>query len=205
MRDELKEIVCAIAEKMNARHPNDIEAATDAAVAECKALGENREIETAMIWEGWRNQIYAARDKVSTSINRQRFSNCKPKVNQFGSKTVQEAYISVYSKPIAGRTLGDIKWCEIPALIAKCRGQKDGWGRSEEFLVNLQKHGPSDPKDQTAIRDSGKEKIINNMYATIIGAVAVPDVQPLGDRSDEFGHRQAKRVSQAAATKVAGK
>ena len=116
MTDAANASLNAIVAEATASHLDDISAAVDAALAECRRTSWFKDLTDELVREAILHQVHDCRHHLATTARRNAgVYGCTAKVHAGRAETI---VADLFDYPINGRTLGSILGSELPEIAA---------------------------------------------------------------------------------------
>jgi hypothetical protein len=167
MNTVIPESVTAIVEKVVARHPNDIGAATNEALTKVKASPNFKEFYMSLVTHCLTELIYDARHKANVQLKRQtgRYNN-KSKVDYTLSSS---SYRYCYDYYVNGQTLGNILGKDLLSIANSEKEIAGGHLFNHELCTWLSTQVP----DDKMVREVVSEKKLQQAFTRFRNKVEV--------------------------------
>lgn len=116
-----EEVLC-VCRAASERHPEDVSAAVDEAVARLKRLASYPDLVETLVRQAVQDLVYEARHVKNVRTRRENGGyGGPPKVTVGGNAEIGRVYEDVFAYRIAGTTLGSLTGAELPAVASKER------------------------------------------------------------------------------------
>lgn len=141
-------------------YPNDVNAATTAALARIKKLPNYAEVVEELLRDAVQELIYDIRHRKNVQLKKQEAAYGGPSKVPSRSPAVRRVHQSLYEYHIAGRTLGDIRGAELETIADHESKTADGHRWNAWLCRELARTVP----DDKTVRESVSKKKLQALF-----------------------------------------